>query len=112
MKRYIIGFFLLLVSFGVRAQDDTSDVEAVRRMVNLSEVVVRSDLNVSKFLQRIKNDTTYYKAFKNLHVLEYTALNSIQMRDKKGRSKASLDSKTRQHRSNGCRTTEVLEEKT
>jgi hypothetical protein len=34
------------------------------------------------------------------------------MRDKKGKIKASLESRTRQHRSSGCRTMEVLEEKT
>ena len=112
MIRLIIAAFFLLPSVAFGQVTDTSDVEAVRRMVSLSEVVVRSDLNVAKFLQRIKNDTTYYKAFKNLHVLEYTALNSIQMRDKKGKIKASLDSKTRQHVSNGCRTMDVLEEKT
>ena len=61
---------LIALSFcfmhAARAQDDTADVEAVRRMVSLSEVVVRSDLNISRFLQRIKNDTSFYKAFRNL----------------------------------------------
>ncbi len=94
------------------AQEDTSDVEAVRRMVSLSEVVVRSDLNVPRFLQRIKSDTTFYKAFRNLRVLGFTALNDIRMLDKKGRTAATLQSKTRQNRANGCRTMEVLEEKT
>jgi hypothetical protein len=93
------------------SQEDTSDVEAVRRMVNLTEVVVRSDLNVAKFLQRIKNDTTFYKAFKNLRVLGFTSLNDIRMKNKEGEVVASLQSKTRQNRVNGCRTMEVLEEK-
>jgi hypothetical protein len=82
-----VAFYLgLLLSFALRvaAQDDTADVEAVRRMVNLSEVVVRSDLNVPKFLQRIKNDTTFYKAFRNLRVLSFTSLNDIRMLTKKG----------------------------
>jgi hypothetical protein len=87
-------------------------VEAVRRSVQLSEVVVRSDLNVPRFLQRIKNDTSYYKAFKNLRVLGYTSLNSIHMRDKKGVIKATLQSKSRQSRKNGCRSMEVIEEAT
>lgn len=115
MTRSIIAAFLFLptlVFAQTNGATDTSDVEAVRRMVSLSEVVVRSDLNVARFLQRIKDDTTYYKAFKNLHVLSYTALNSIQLRNKKGNIEASLDSKTRQHRAAGCRTTEVLQEKT
>jgi hypothetical protein len=77
-------------------------------MVSLSEVVVRSDLNIPKFLQRIKNDTSYYKAFKNLHVLGFTALNFIQMRDKKGKIKASLQSKRMQDRNNGCCTMDIL----
>lgn len=111
MNRYFIAFLALLGSLNVAAQEDTSDVEAVRRMVSLSEVIVRSDLNVPRFLQRIKNDSSYYKAFKNLHILGYTSMNYIQMRDKKGRTKAKLESKTRQHVANGCRTMEILEEK-
>ena len=111
MNRYLIVFLALLGSLNVAAQEDTSDVEAVRRMVSLSEVVVRSDLNVPRFLQRIKNDSSYYKAFKNLHILGYTAMNYIQLRDKKGRTKAKLESKTRQHVANGCRTMEILDEK-
>jgi len=102
---------LILLAAGAAAQDST-DLEAVRRMVNLSEVVVRSDLDVPRFLQRIRNDTTYYKAFKNLRVLGYTASNFIEIYDKKGRSKASMTSRTRQHREGACRWMEVLEEKT
>ena len=86
-------------------------MEAVRRMVNLSEVVVRSDLNVPKFLQLIKNDTTFYKAFKNLRILGFTSLNDIRMKGKKNNIVATLESKTRQNRINGCRTMDVLEEK-
>ena len=107
---------LIALSFcfmhAARAQDDTADVEAVRRMVSLSEVVVRSDLNISRFLQRIKNDTSFYKAFRNLRVLGFTSLNDIRMQDKRGRTTASLQSKTRQLRRRGCRSMEVLEEKT
>ena len=102
---------LLLGALSAGAQTtDSSDVEAVRRMVVLSEVVVRSDLNVPRFLQRIRNDSSYYKAFKNLHILGYTAENYIELFDKKGRSAASLRSKTRQNRDQNCRTMDVLEE--
>jgi hypothetical protein len=104
-----LSLFISVYSF---SQGDTSDVEAVRRMVNLSEVVVRSDLNVARFLQQIKNDTTFYKAFKNLRVLGFTSLNDIRMRDKNNKVIATLESKTRQNRADGCRTMDVLEEKT
>jgi hypothetical protein len=75
-------------------------------------VVVRSGLNVTRFLQYVKTDTTFYKAFRNLRVLGYTAINDIKMLDKKSRVKASLQSKTVQEVSGGCRTMKVLEEKT
>ena len=111
MKRLLKLFFLLL-SFGAASAQDSTDVEAVQRMVQLSEVVVRSNLNVTTFLQRIKTDTTFYKAFRNLRVLGFTAYNDIRMLDKKGRSAATLQSKTKQSVANGCRTMQVLEEKT
>ena len=98
------------LSLIIKAQD-TSDVESVRNVVSLSEVVVRSNLNIPKFLQRIKYDTTFYKAFKNLHILGFTSLNFIRINDKKGNPKATLNSKTRQNVSNGCRTMDVLEER-
>lgn len=105
-------FLCLILLFSISSlSQDSSDVEAVRRTVQLSEVIIRSDLNVPRFLQRIKNDTSYHKAFKNLHILGFSALNYIQMSDKRGKVKASLQSRTEQKRSNGCRTMDVLEEK-
>ena len=100
-------FFVILAS----AQGDTS-ITAISRNVVLSEVVIRSDLNVEHFLRRVKDDTSFYKAFRNLRVLGFTSLNDVRMVDKKGRLDASLYSRTRQKRENGCRTMEVLEEKT
>ena len=112
MRNLFLIAVSLLISIFSFCQEDSTDVEAVRRMVNLSEVVIRSDLNVASFLSRIKNDTTFYKAFKNLRVLGFTSLNDIRMMDKKGRVAASLQSKTRQIRQDNCRTMEILEEKT
>lgn len=112
MKKIFFISVSLFISFYCFSQEDTSDVKAVRRMVNLSEVVVRSDLNVARFLHYVKNDTTFYKAFKNLRVLGFTSLNDIRMRDKNNRVIATLESKTRQNRVDACRTMDVLEEKT
>ena len=111
MKNFVLIAIVLFFSPYVFSQEDSADVEAVRRIVNLSEVVVRSDLNVPKFLQLIKNDTSFYKAFKNLRVLGFTSLNDIRMMDKKNKVIATLQSKTKQNREKGCRTMDVLEEK-
>lgn len=103
---------ILLSSFAQAQQEDSLDNERLAKMVNLSEVLIRTDLNVPSFMDRVKNDTSFYKAFRNLHLLSFSAWNDIRIRDKKGVVKASLVSKTRQHRANGCRTMEVLSEKT
>src|SRR5688572_22556771 len=101
---------LLIVSGALFGQD--SLVKVQNKTVTLKEVVVRNNLNVAAFIERIKNDTTFYKAFRNLKVLGYTSLNDIRMLDKKDKVTASLYSRTVQHVNNGCRYTQVLEEHT
>ena len=102
---------LLLSLFSNAQEEDSLDTERLAKMVNLSEVILRTDLNVPRFIEQVKKDTTFYKAFRNLHVLGFTAWNDIRVRDKKGKVKASLVSKTKQRRSGNCRTMEVLDEK-
>jgi hypothetical protein len=111
MKKILLApvFF---ISFFCHAQEDSADNARLAQMINLSEVVVRTDINVPKFIERVKNDTTFYKAFRNLHVLGFTSLNDIRIVDKKGNQKAALQSKTRQNRVDSCRTMDVLSETT
>ena len=105
----IIPFFCLC-AFMASAQVDSTALQGLGKEVIMSEVVIRSDLNVAKFLQRVKEDTSFYKAFRNLRILGFTSLNDIRMLDKRGKTRASLNSKTRQQRRQGCRTMEVLQE--
>jgi hypothetical protein len=93
------------------SQTDSSQIEALGKETTLSEVVIRNGFDVNKFLQRIKHDTTFYKAFRTLRTVGFTSLNDIKMRDGDGKITASLYSKTKQNRTNGCRTMNVLEEK-
>jgi len=110
MKRLLLFPAFLFCHFVSPAQQDSLDNERVARMISLSEVIVRTDINIPKFLERVKNDTTFYKAFKNLHVLGFTSLNDIRITDKKGKVIAGLHSKTRQKREDNCRTMEILSE--
>ncbi len=105
MKFLIILFFFPIYTF---CQDTTLVEDS--RTVTLPEVFIRTKFDYKKLLQQIKDDTTFYKAFRNLRILGYTSYNDIKMLDKKGNIKASLNSKTIQHRENDCRTTEVVEE--
>lgn len=81
-----------------------------KKVITLSGVVIDKNLDVPAFIKRIQNDSSYYKAFRNLHILGYSAINDIRMIDKKGRLDASLHSRTRQVRNNDCRSMQVLEE--
>src|SRR5215210_34379 len=110
IKRLYISLLLGAGSIIVSAQD--TSIVYKNQTFQLSEVVVRNNFNVPAFIDYVRNDTTFYKAFKNLHLLSFTSFNHIEMLDKKGKIEASLDSKTRQTYANGCRTMQVLEEKT
>ncbi len=109
--RIMTGWLLCCLPRLAAAQaEDSLDNERLARMVSLSEVIIRSDLNVARFIERVKNDTSFYKAFRNLHLLGFSAWNDIRIRDKKGKTRASLQSKTRQLRTGGCRSMQVLDE--
>ncbi len=105
----LITIFILWRPFTGAAQDSSVNFE--NKVVTLKEVVVRSNLNVPAFIQRVKDDTTFHKAFLNLKVIGYTSLNDIRMLDKKGNPKATLISRTRQDVGKGCRWMHVLEER-
>ena len=106
MRYYL--FCLLFVSFQSIAQDTSVIIDEHR--FTLGEVVVRNNFDYKTLLVQIKEDTTFYKAFRNLRVMGFSSYNDIKMLDKKGGVKASLFSKTKQNHENGCRTMEVLEE--
>lgn len=112
MNRTPILILLLFIGSKCLAQTDSLENERLAKMISLSEVIVGTDINVPRFMQRVKDDTTFYKAFRTLHILGFTSLNDIQIVDKKGKQKAGMQSRTIQHRANGCRTMQVSEEKT
>jgi hypothetical protein len=112
MHRYIyltlFCFFFLLQP--LCSQDTIVLYEG--RMIQLKEIVVRKGIDVSGFLKRLKDDTSFYKSFKYLRTLNFKAINDIRMLDRKGKLRASLNSTTVQFISSGCRTMQVLDEKT
>lgn len=111
MKKIVPAFFcLMLTSHSFAQQQNDSIVKVENKIITLSEVVVNNKLNVPAFINRIKNDTSFYKAFRNLRVLGFTAINDIRMNDGNGNIKASLRSTTKQIRNNNCRSMQVLEE--
>ena len=111
IKKIIPAFFCLLIVIQSPAQEkNDSTITVGNKRITLSEVVVNNKLNVPAFINRIKNDTSFYKAFRNLHILGFTAINDIRMNDGDGKIKAGLRSTTKQLRSNNCRTMQTIEE--
>ena len=92
------------------AQDTTLNL--ANQSFTLTDAIVRNNFDYKAILEKIKRDTSFYKAFKTLRTIGYSSFNHIEMYDKNIKMEASLDSRTRQNRIGGCRTMDVLEEKT
>jgi hypothetical protein len=112
MKYFMPVFFvcILLVANTRAQQKNDTTIMVGKKTITLSEVIVDNKLNIPVFIERIKNDTSFYKAFRNLRVLNFSAINDIRMNNSDGESKASLHSKTKQIRSYNCRRMETIEE--
>ena len=105
--------FLLLFTMAVKAQQATdSSIMIGKKTITLSEIVVNKKLNIANFINHIKSDSSFYKAFRNLHILSFTSINDIRMLNKDGSSSASLYGKTKQLTDKNCRRMQVLEEQT
>ena len=104
-------FICLLVqsNAGAQQKNDTTVIVG-KKTITLSEVIVDNKLNIPTFIERIKNDSSFYKAFRNLRVLNFSAINDIRMNNSDGEAKATLHSKTKQLRNNNCRKMETTEE--
>lgn len=116
-KSCLYLFFLAIFITSSYAQDSSAaagDTTVIykNQAFTLAEVVVRNNLNVAAFIDYVKNDTTFYKAFRNLRIMDFSSYNDIFMNDKKGNLQASLQSKTTQLYANGCRTMVTNEEHT
>ncbi|MEC5146713.1 hypothetical protein [Chitinophaga sp. 212800010-3] len=101
----------LLPYFQLAAQD-TAHYRGMT--VNLDEVIVqakRVGFDVNSFIKRVEEDTTFYRAFKNLHVVGFDAINDIRVLGKNGDVRASLFNQTHQEVKGKCLTMQVANEK-
>lgn len=107
--------FIAIFSFSFCHAQLTKDSSIFQVPLKMDEVVVkavRRGWDVAGFIKRVKTDTTFYKSFRSLHIVSYSATNDIRVYNDKGQVKASLLSKTKQTVADRCRTMQVLEEKT
>jgi len=109
MVRIVIAV-IICIQLAVNAVAQQKDTVVGQKTITLSEIIIRRNIDVAGFIEQVKNDTTFYKAFRNLHILNFTSLNDIRIFDKKGKVKASLYSKTTQWANAGCRYTNIAQE--
>lgn len=105
----LIAVLAATTSFGQEV-----DTTAFSENITLDTFIVRArneGFDVPNFIRLIKEDTTFYKAFKTMRLKSYNAENYINCLNKKGESAASLVSETKQIYRDGCRTMRTLEEK-
>jgi len=107
-KCFQLCSLILLLNLAAVAQDAT--IEENGQKFTLTDAIVRNHFDYKEILQKIKEDTSFYKAFKTLRTIGYSSYNHIEMKDKHETVVATLNSKTKQIRNNNCRSMEVLEE--
>jgi hypothetical protein len=106
---WCFALIILMSPLAVKGQDTIFNDNGLN--FTLTDAIVRNHFDYKAILQRIKDDTSFYKAFKTLRTIGYSSYNHIEMKNTEGRMLASLDSKTRQNHFGRCRTMDVLEEK-
>lgn len=102
---------VLFLVVGVQAQQYSPKIY---QGIELSEVVVqdiRNGFDIDAFIQMVQRDTTYYKAFKSLHLLSFTLYNDIRFYNKNKKIIASYNSVSRQFRKSNCRSMKTEREK-
>lgn len=118
MNKFVFSVLILVCSlfcFFQKTNAQTVDTGFSFEGVTLDEFVVlaqKDGFDVAGFIKLIKEDTTFYKAFKLMRLQTFNADNSITCFNKNGEKVASLNSETKQNFNEGCRTMRVLEETT
>lgn len=88
--------------------------EKMYQGVILDEVMIKAvagGFDVKKFIDKVKKDTSFYKAFKTLHLMSYSMYNDMKVEDKDEETKATYNSITKQEVQNHCRTMSTQSEK-
>ena len=103
----ILGFSLLVMHIYCQRDSSLYDFGDFGGIIHLDSIVVvasKNSFNVEEFIELVRNDESFYKAFSNIRSLSYSADNQIKMYDKKEKVKASYSSKTTQYYDGECRT--------
>ena len=111
--RKIVGLFALFLINQI-AFAQVADTSIFRFPIQMDSVVVkaiRSGWDLQAFIRRMQQDTSFHKAFHNLHLVSFQAKNEVWIYSPHGRIKAGMRSETIQKRENGCRSMSTISQK-
>lgn len=110
MKHLLFIIAIIITSQSSFAQQTDTTFKDGAKVITLSPVVLNNKLNIPVFIERIKTDSSFYKAFRNLHIIGFTAINDIRMNNSDGVAQATLHSTTKQIRKDNCRSMVTLDQ--
>jgi len=99
----------LSLSSTLLAQKDSIEYTPISAFITLDSFVVtatRKGFNVDDFIELVRKDDSFFRAFHNLRFVNVGFENDIKMYDKKGKIKASLVGLSKQKSDGKCRTME------
>ncbi|MFT5167855.1 MAG: hypothetical protein ACI8P3_003093 [Saprospiraceae bacterium] len=118
IKQVLVHCFLICASFSLQAQKDSSshsiydfgDFGGVVLMDSIVVSATRTGFDVQDFIKIVREDESFYSAFRNMRTRSYSSDNEIIMFSNKGTQKAKFYSQIKQYSDDTCRTMEVLNE--
>ncbi len=114
MKNRAVCFFISVVCFfpvgGFAQQYDT--LSKFSQPIMLDTFVLKSGFDINAFIRRVRTDTTFYKAFKSLHLVQYNTVSDFKSYGKNDKVSATMHCKTRQDITNHCRITKIIDRQT
>ena len=109
--RFFSSIILVICFFSISANAQQDSVMFhPERYVTLDSVIIGKKIDISSFIRKVRDDSTFYKAFKTLRLVNYQSITDARMFGRNKNQTAMLRLKLRQNRRNGCRSMEVIEE--
>ncbi len=112
MQKLVVLCLLLSTQF-LSAQTDSlyQYFGGVIYLDSMTVTASRSGFDVADFIDKVETDDSFYKSFKNIRILSYSAENQIFIKNDKNKIRADYYSKTKQVSDGNCREMIVDEEK-
>jgi hypothetical protein len=84
-------FYILLIFTSANSQKLIGQSDSLIRCITLDNfsIVASSEFNINKFIARVKEDTSFYQAFKNYNYYNHTTTGHISVLNRKELIKAS-----------------------